>query len=39
VLLDGELGLQQALSSIKFSVTYVGVFLFGLALPRESLLA
>jgi len=36
---DGEIGFQQALSSIKTSATCVGLFLFGLALPRESPLA
>jgi hypothetical protein len=33
---DGQIDLQQALSSIKLSAFYVGMFLFGLAHPRES---
>jgi hypothetical protein len=33
---DGAIAFQQALSSTKFSVSYIGLFLFGLAIPRTS---
>jgi hypothetical protein len=36
---DGAIAFQEALSSTKFSVSYVGLFLFGLAIPRTSRLA
>jgi hypothetical protein len=33
----GDLTLQHTISQVKFHVSYLGLFLFGLAVPRDSL--
>jgi hypothetical protein len=36
---EGSLVLQEVISSTKFSISYLGLFLYGLAVPRTSRLA
>jgi len=37
-ILDFEIAMQQVLSSTKFSISYLSLLLFGLAIPRETVL-